>query len=419
MPDACRTGGFGSNLPLVETSKHPVGRGNVVVLSVGQALGMAGATMVIFAGGLVGSALAPTASLATLPVAAVVVGSAANTIPSAMLMRRVGRRAGFLTGALAGVCAALLAAWAVVHGLFAVFCGATLLIGASMAFVNQYRFAAAESVAREDAARAIAFVMLGGVVAAFLGPEIGTRARFLLDTDYAGSFVALAGLYGVLAVLLLAVRDVPPQAGHETSGPARSYRQLLSDPAIAIAISVGAAAFGIMSFVMTATPISMHVHDGHSAEITARVIQGHVVAMFLPSLFSGMLVTRFGARRIIAVGMASMLVCASLGILSRTGASYGVALVLLGIGWNFLFLGGTVLLSQSYRLSERFRAQALNDVLVFGTQAVAALSAGAAVARLGWRTMNVLVVAVLVFAAVLFRIAITSQRTPTPALVQE
>ena len=398
---------------------HPIGRGNVILLSMGQALGMAGATLVIFAGGLVGTTLAPTASLATLPVAAVVVGAAANTIPSAMLMRRVGRRAGFLTGALASACAALLAAWAVSRGLFGVFCSATLLIGASLAFVNQYRFAAAESVAREDAARAVSFVMLGGVVAAFLGPEIGSRARTLLDTEYAGSFVALAFVYGALAVLLLALRDVAPTAEHASGGPARGYRQLLSDPTIVLAIAVGAAAFGIMSFVMTATPISMHVHDGHGAETTARVIQGHVIAMFLPSLFSGMLVTRFGTYRIIALGMVSMLVCATLGILSRTSASYALALVLLGIGWNFLFLGGTVLLSQSYRISERFRAQALNDALVFGTQAVAALSAGAAVARLGWRTMNLLVIAVLVLGAVVFRMAIASPRNPEPALVRE
>jgi MFS family permease len=403
----------------VETLEHSIGRGNVILLSMGQALGTAGATMVIFAGGLVGTTLAPTASLATLPVAAVVVGSALNTVPAAMLMRTIGRRAGFMAGALAGAGAALLAAWAVARGLFAVFCGATLLIGASLSFVNQYRFAAAESVAREHAARAISFVMLGGVVAAFLGPEIGNRARTLLDTEFAGSFVALALVYGVLTVLLLALRDVPPPAGQGSGGAARGYRQLLSDPAIVSAIAVGAAAFGIMSFVMTATPISMHVHDGHDAATTARVIQGHVIAMFLPSLFSGMLVARFGAHRIIFLGMASLLLSALLGILSRASASYTLALILLGIGWNFLFLGGTVLLSQSYRVSERFRAQALNDALVFGTQAVAALSAGAAVARLGWRSMNLLVIAVLVVGAVLFRIAATSPRRPPAALVQE
>jgi fucose permease len=385
---------------------------NVLILGAAQAIGLAAAPLVILVGGLVASTLAPTASLTTLPIATLIIGVATNSVPAALLMKHVGRRAGSVTGALLGVGAALLAAWAVSAASFVAFCAATLLIGAHLAFVQQYRFAAVESVPAASAGRAVSYVLLGGVVAGLLGPEVANATRGMLSAEYAGSFVALALLCGVLAVLLLALRDVRPASSPAESEGARSLRALLASRDVAVAVAAGVVAFGVMSFIMTATPISMHMLDGHSVAATARVIQSHAVAMYLPSLFTGAIIARLGVRRVMAAGAIAMLGCVGVAIASRTLLAYWTALVLLGIGWNFLFVGGTVLLAASYRAAERFKAQATNDFLMFGVQAAAALSAGAVLDLAGWRTLNLITAPILV--SMLLLIAVHARRASTP-----
>jgi MFS family permease len=373
-------------------------------LSTGTALGRAGAPLLVLIGGIIGAELAPSPALATLPIAFGVIGVAAFSIPSALLMQRIGRKRGFILGTLMAAVAWLVAAYAVSIGSFALFCLAIIFSGGNMAFIQQYRFAAAESVEPRYVSRAVSFVLLGGVVAGFLGPEIGARAKDWLGGGlYTGSLVAMAGLYLVVAVLLLLLRDVAPQEDSQTGGE-RPLRTLVMQPTYIVAVLAGVVSFGVMSFIMTATPISMHVKDGYTLEQTKWVIQSHAIAMFLPALFTGFVVARLGELRVMAVGVMALFACVVLAVIDRSLMHYWGALVLLGLGWNFLFVGATVLLTQSYRPSERFKAQAVNEFSIFSVQAFTSLLAGAVISRASWELLNLLNLPFLVvlFAAIVY-----------------
>ena len=387
----------------------------VAVLGLAVALGASTFPLVTLSGGIVGQALAPSPLLATLPITALVLGVAACALPAALLMGRIGRRAGFMTGAGIGVAGALLAAAATSAGSFAVFCAATFVLGAAGAFTQQYRFAAAESVEPSRAGRAISFVMLGGIAAGALGPEIGRVGRSWLQAEFAGAFVIAAIVQAATVVLLGAIRPPPVSASRPEPAPPVAVTALLRRPALAIALAAGATAFAAMSFLMTATPISMHVIDGHSIDDTARVIQSHVMAMYAPSLVTGFLVDRLGVRRMMIAGALGLLGCSAVSASSHAVAAYWVGLVLLGVGWNLLFVGATVLLTRSYQPDERFRAQAVNDLAVFGSQACASLASGALLYQIGWRAMNVAAAAVLVGMLAVI-VALRSRAfTPAPA----
>jgi MFS family permease len=380
---------------------------NVPILSLSQALAMCGPPMVVLVGGLLGSELAPTPILATLPVAMQVVGLALATVPAALLMRRAGRRQGFQIGALVGILAALLAAYAINLANFALLCSATLLIGASSAFVQQFRFAAAESVPPERAGRAVSWVLVGGIFAGFLGPEIAVWARdWLPAAAYLGSFVFLAGIYLLVVILLSLYRNVDtalldPQA----AGKERPLPEIARQPLFLLAVLCGAVAYGVMSFIMTATPLHMHIQSGFSIQDTTFVIQSHIIAMFLPSLFSGLLIERMGVQRVMFAGLAALLACVGLAVYSRAFAGYWAALVLLGIGWNFLFVGSTVLLTRTYLPAERFKAQALNDFTIFGIQAFTSLSAGTVLFMANWEILNLINLPAILITGLLLAVA--------------
>ena len=377
---------------------------NTAILSTGTALGRAGAPLLVLIGGIIGAELAPSPALATLPIAFGVIGVAAFSIPSALLMQRIGRKRGFILGTLMAAVAWLVAAYAVSIGSFALFCVAIIFSGGNMAFIQQYRFAAAESVEPRYVSRAVSFVLLGGVVAGFLGPEIGARAKDWLGGGlYTGSLVAMAALYLVVAVLLLLLRDVAPQEDSQTGGE-RPLRTLVMQPTFIVAVLAGVVSFGVMSFIMTATPISMHVKDGYTLEQTKWVIQSHAIAMFLPALFTGFVVARLGELRVMAVGVMALFACVVLAVIDRSLMHYWGALVLLGLGWNFLFVGATVLLTQCYRPSERFKAQAVNEFSIFSVQAFTSLLAGAVISRASWELLNLLNLPFLVvlFAAIVY-----------------
>ena len=363
---------------------------NVAILSIAQALCLSGPPIVLLIGGLVGPELAPTPTLSTLPISMVVIGVALATIPASMLMKRIGRRAGFVIAALLAGGAALLAAYALGQGSFALFCLATLLIGSNTAFVQQYRFAAAESVQPQFVGRAVSLVLVGGVFAGFLGPEVAKRSISWLNFGaYSGAFVGLAILYALAVLVLLFLRDVVP-AGLETAGPERPLREVVTQPTYLIAVSAGAVAYGVMSFIMTATPVNMGVIEGFSLAQTTLVIQSHIIAMYLPSLFTGIILERLGLVKVMTTGVLLLLACVGLGLVSTHFIHYWGALVLLGLGWNFLFVGGTVLLTRSYRPAERFKAQATNDFLIFGLQAFTSLSAGTVLFTANWQALNLL-----------------------------
>ncbi|MBX3703381.1 MAG: MFS transporter [Steroidobacteraceae bacterium] len=361
----------------------------VWMLSATQALCMSGSFLFVLLGGIIGSGLAPSPALATLPVSVLILGLAASVLPAGALIRRYGRRAVFAASALLAAIGCAVAGLSIQAADFAGFCAAAFLLGANNAVVMQYRFAAIEYVESTRASRAIAIVMSGALAAAWLGPEIAVRAaKLVAGADYAGSFFAGSGLYLVAAVLLtrLAPSAVSLQAPVEAPRP---LAVIAAQPDFRIAVLAALVSYAVMSFIMTATPISMHVVDGHGEVATARVIQSHLLAMYLPSLASGWIIARFGDRPVIAAGAVLMAACVAIAAFAGHGAMhYFWALVLLGVGWNFMFIAGTTLLTRTYRIHERIQAQTLNDFLVFGAQAAASLAAGAALATIGWRWLN-------------------------------
>lgn len=361
---------------------------NVPILVASQALGTSGVAMVILLGGIIGADLAPSPSWATLPVSIMVVGGAVFALPAGAIMRRIGRRLGFAGATVMAALAALLGAYAIAQGSFPLFCLATLLVGANGAFVQQYRFAASESVDQAHAGRAVSLVLLGGVAAGFLGPQMAATTRDWLPAGtYVGSFVSMAGLYLVVAVLLAFMAEVGPR-GSEASGTERPLASLFLQPTFLMALLAGAVAYGVMTFTMTSTPIYMHRTHGFSLQDTAWVIQSHVMAMFLPSLFSGFVLERLGLARMMTAGVVFLLACVGLAVVSQDLLHFWGALVLLGVGWNFLFVGATVLLTHSYLPQERFKAQATNDFVVFCIQAFTALSAGTVLFYANWTILN-------------------------------
>lgn len=368
---------------------------NVFLLAICQAIGMAGPSTVVLLVGIIGAEIAPRPSLATLPISLGVVSTAIFSIPAALLMRSIGRKRGFMLGFAIAIVGAILAAAAITQRNFVLLCVAVFLIGQNNAFILQYRFAASESVDAQHSGRAVSTVLLGGIMAGYLGPEVARRTQALLPTQYAGSFVSLTVLYGIALFILLFMHDIrAPKTSIETSG--RPLPQIVGQPTYLIALLAGVASYGLMNFIMTATPVHLHA-TGFSLDNTAFVIQSHIIAMYLPSLVTGTLIDRLGAARIMQVGAVLMLGCTAVGLVSTDLLGYWGALVLLGLGWNLLFVGGTVLLTKTYRPEERFKAQATNDFTIFAVQAISSFSAGTVLSLAGWANINWLGMGIMLF----------------------
>ncbi len=388
---------------------------NVLLLSLARALGMTGPSVVVLLAGIVGADLAPVPELATLPVSLMVLGTALASIPAALIMQRIGRRNGFVGAALLGVGAAGLGAYAVLAGNFLLLGVAALLIGANSAFAQQYRFAAAESVPEAQAGRAVSIVLFGSILAGYLGPEAATRGQRLLQVPYAGGFLALALLFLASAVALAFLKDIRPTQA-SVGGTERPLKMIVGQPMFLVAMIASAVSYGVMSLIMTATPVHLHRMQGASLDQTALIIQSHVVAMYLPLLFTGWLTERFGVRRLMLAGAVCLFLTVAVGVMSESLLHYWITLVLLGIGWNLLFVGGTVMLTLSYHPAERFKAQAVNDFVVFGVTALASLSAGAMIFRAGWEAMNLLPLPFLVLVVVsLYLLSTRKLAAPEPA----
>jgi len=323
-----------------------------------------------------------------LPLAVMVIGTAAATVFAALLMQRIGRRRGFALGAALASGAGLLSAYALYVGSFWLFCCGVGLWGANNAFVQQYRFAAAESADLASTSRAISLVLLGAIGGAVIGPLLATQGRdWIAQHAYMGSMLAVAMLQIGLSALFLAFEDDRIVEPARAAGAPRPLPAMLASGSFVVAVLGGVVGYGVMNLVMTATPLSMHVHDGLSLGATAWVIQSHVLAMYVPSLFSGALIAFLGASRIMAVGVVAMLATVATGLQGHEVMHYWWALVLLGLGWNFLFVGSTALLVESYQPNERFKAQAINEFSVFGASALAALLAGTVLHAFGWNAI--------------------------------
>jgi MFS family permease len=366
-----------------------------------QALGMLTAPMVIFVGGFLGVLFAPTPSLATLPVAALVVGGAFASMPAALIMKRIGRRSGFIYATLLAILGSILAVYSVRSENFFGLCFSIFLLGGHMAFVQQFRFAAIEWVSADKIAMAASVVMLGGLFAAWFGPELAMLGKDLFVHTFSGSFVLLALCHVVLLVLLsfIPFASIPP--ADETTVVARSWLSLFMQPGITAAIASAAVAFGVMSLIMTATPVSMSEIQSYPLNDTKTVIQSHIMAMFLPSLFAPFLFRLFSLLHMLLLGLVVLTLALSIAILDQSYWGYWGALVCLGVGWNFLFVGGTALLAQQYSKQDSFTVQAMNDVSVFSTQAIMSLCAGWMVFNFGWFALNLLAVPLLILALLL------------------
>ena len=358
---------------------------NVLLLAACQAMLMTGGALLIATSALVGFRLATDKALATLPLAMQMLASMLTTIPASLLMQRVGRRAGFLLGSSIGIAGAGLAAYAIVTGSFVLFTLGAAVSGTFAGFGNYYRFAAADVATDDYRSTAISYVMAGGVIAAFVGPNLAHWTSTWLAAPFAGSYLALAGIL-VLSFGTQLFLDIP-RPPRVTRGGGRALRVIARQPVFVVAAIGGMLGYGIMALVMTATPLAMHDHH-YAFGDTAFVIEWHVLGMFAPSFVTGHLIRRFGVLHVMLVGGLFSAVCVGINLTGSSLTHFWVALFLLGVGWNFLFIGATTLLTETYAPEEKAKTQALNDFMVFSTVTMAVLSAGSLQHHLGWRAVN-------------------------------
>lgn len=371
---------------------------NVILLAVCQALGMSCLALSITITALVGSGLAPDPTLATFPLAIQFVATAAFTIPASLFMGRFGRRAGFTLGGLLGVAGGIVACQAVIISSFSLFCLGAALMGGFATHIALYRFAAAEVAGPEHRSRAISLVMVGGVASAILGPELAKWTRELFAPIlFAGGYAAIAGLAFIGLVLVQTV-DLPPPLTRKQKAAGRPLGEVLRQPALIVAVLSAMIAYGSMNLIMVSTPLAM-IACAHPFETAAFVIQWHVVGMYAPSFVTGHIIERIGVLRVITIGAFLIFSCVVVNLTGVEFLQFWSGLVLLGVGWNFMYVGATSLLTETYRPEEQARVQAFNEFMVFGTTAVTALASGAIFSTFGWQAVNLGVVVPVVFAA--------------------
>lgn len=386
--------------PVSETINSTHARRSVLVLALSQALSMTGAGIVMLVTALAGAYLATDDRLATLPLAIQFVSTMAATFPAALWMRRVGRRIGFTVGQGIGICGGVVSCIALLQGRFDLLIAGSALLGAHNAFWGYYRFAAAEAAEPEKRAKAISLVMAGGVLSALAAPEIAKATRDLFSPiTFAGCYAAIAVLSAMTAVLIqFASLKKRPRFDKATESAIRPLREIARQPVFIVAVISAMVGYGVMILVMSATPLSM-VDCGFAFEDAAFVIQWHALAMFGPSFVTGTLIKRFGVLPIISVGLVLNVLCMISNISGVQLTNFWLGLTALGLGWNFMFIGGTTLLTDAYRPNEQEKTQAANDFLVFATISLATFSSGALQNSLGWVAVNAAMVPPLLVAS--------------------
>jgi len=344
-------------------------------------------TTVIAVSGLAGLALASAPSLATLPVTCFVLGSAITSIPASLLMGIVGRRAGFQLGAITGVGGAMLCACAMYIASFTLLCAGMAVLGIHAAFGSYYRFAAADTVGPDSRAKAISFTLAGGIVGGFLGPELARKTTGLFEAyPYLGTYLSLS-LVCLSAVVVLTRLDLAGPGAEERRQPGRPLATIIRQPVFIVAALASALSYGVMNLMMTATPLAMHTHEHHFSA-TAFVFQWHMVAMFAPSFFTGALIQRFGVLNVIMTGATLVLVCIAVALAGTALGHFWISLVLLGAGWNFMFVGGCTLLGECHTPAERAKTEAVTSFMVFLTMAIASASSALLLNQSGWKAVN-------------------------------
>jgi MFS family permease len=361
-------------------------RRNVFLLACCQALLLTNAVTLIAVSSLVAYAIADNKSLATLPATLYTVGVAITAFPASMWMKRVGRRNGFITGAAFGAIGAAVATFAVWRGDFTLFCASMPLMGVYNAFGQYYRFAAADSASAGFKPKAISYVLAGGLAGGIIGPEVSRHTRAFAQPEYLWTLASLI-VFSLAAMAIASLLRIPEVAAGPNDAPPRPLAEIARQPAFLVAVAVGALGYAVMNLLMTATPLAMGF-CGHPYDAAAFVIASHVIGMFAPSFFTGSLIKRFGVLRVMLAGVACLVVCVGVALSGQAVANFWWALVLLGVGWNFTYIGGSTLLTETYRPSEKAKAQGTNEITVFGVQAISSLSAGLLVNTAGWNALN-------------------------------
>lgn len=362
-------------------------RTNVLLLALCQALSATGITIVVTVASLVGYSLVTNKALATLPITIMQIATMLATIPASLLMKQLGRQRGFMLGALLGILGAGLGVQGIVSAQFSLFCVGVFCIGAFNSFAWYYRFAAADAATESFRPQAISLVVSGGVVAAIIGPSLASWAKDAFSTyEFAGSIAVIVGLQ-IIAIAILSFIRIPPLADTQLEGAERSLGAIARQPVFFVAVVGSMLGYGVMSLVMTATPLAMTSFD-HSFEATASVIRWHVLGMFAPSLVTGFLIARFGVLNIILTGIAMNGLCAAINFSGTAFPHFSIALLLLGIGWNFMFIGSTTLLTEVYAPTEKSKVQAAHDFITFSFVALCSLMSGQLLYFFSWKVIN-------------------------------
>ena len=372
----------------------------ILLLSVCFAFSGTTSSLTVSASSLVGYGLADNKALATLPLSFHLLGTMLAGIPASLLMKRVGRRYGFMIGTGIGVSGAGAAALAIINSNFIFFCMSIFLLGILSGFSQLYRFAAADVASPEYRAKAISWVMFGGIIAGFIGPTIAVKAKDLItDAPFAGSYLFVIMFHLVIVSILFMIR-LPQPSVEEQTGEMRPWREIFSQPKIIVAILTSMTGYAVMAMIMTATPLAMTKGSGHLFSDAAFVIQWHVVGMFAPSFFTGSLIHRFGTLPIIVTGILLNLLCIGINFVGTEVLNYWSALILLGMGWNFMFVAATTMITETYRPAEKAIVQGVNDFFVFGSAAISSLLAGVVLTTWGWEAVNLSLIPLLGFVGI-------------------
>ena len=386
-------------------------RRNVGLLAACQAMLFTNNSTLVAINGLAGLALAPTAALATLPVTFWVLGGALATMPASLHMKRVGRQAGLTSGTFWAIAGAIVCAAAIQVQSFSLLCLGTLVWGVYNAYGQYYRFAVADAAPPEDRSTAISLVLAGGLVGGIVGPTLSRWTIGLLDKKFMAAYLVLVAV-AVMSVVLLRFIRIPAPSAAERAASGRPLLEIASQPKFIVAVLSAAIGYGVMNFLMTSTPIAMQV-CGYPFSATALVISSHIIGMFAPSFFTGSLIRRFGVLPVMITGAGLNLVTIAIALAGISVPHFWWALVLLGVGWNFLYTGGTTLLTETYRPEERAKAQGANDQTIFIMMLVSSFASGATVTTAGWARVNILALPLIVIVAaglVWFAIAQRSRR---------
>ncbi len=369
---------------------------NLVVLTLSQIFSFTAAPVTVFLSGIIGSQISPLKSLSTLPMSISVVGIAIGAVIASKLMSITGRKVGFIVASVGNTSVSILAAYSIFIQSFSLYCFVNFFLGMGMAFTHQYRFAAAESVNKDKVPRAISIILLGGIVSAFIGPSVANFSKDMFSNHmYVGSYLSLAALTFLPTIFFLFYKNTSKiEISIKYSG--RSYLELVSQPRFLQAVISSAFGYAIMTFLMTGTPLSMHVMEGISLNKTSIVIQIHVACMFLPSLIAGNLVKKIGHSKMMYVGVGLYCITVIISLFNQSFLNYMIALIFLGFGWNFLFISGTSLLVLTYNEEEKYRAQGFNDFVVYSVHALGSLSAGVLIVLTNWKIMNLICIPLII-----------------------